>query len=140
MCAFGIIINPLYLICMVFSEKVVEEWVEMWNNFNLDMVKKLFLSDDRVTYFSSEKKGLIRSIDNLLVHHREFGFVEGGRDTGNKLWLEDIEIDEFGDIVVVKADWLFQRKDFETKQRGPVTIIYLKLDRYRIVHAHFSNY
>lgn len=125
---------------MVFSEAVVDEWVEIWNNFDLDMVEKLFLNDERVTYFSSEKEGLIKGIDSLVEHHRGFGFVEGGTETGNKLWLEDVAIEEFGELVVVKADWLFQRKGSDTQQRGPVTIIYVKMDRYRIAHAHFSNY
>lgn len=125
---------------MVFSKTVVEEWVEIWNNFNLDKVKKLFINDNRVTYFSSEKRGLIKGIENLVEHHREFGFVKGGKDTSNKLWLEDVEIEEFGEFIVVKADWLFQRKDSDSIQRGPVTLNYIKLDRYRIAHAHFSNY
>ena len=125
---------------MVFSKTVVDEWVDIWNNFNLDMVKKLFLDDERVTYFSSEKMGLIKGIDSLVEHHREFGFVEGGKETGNKLWLEGVEIEEFGEFIIVKADWLFQRKGSDTHQRGPVTIVYIKQDRYRIAHAHFSNY
>jgi len=128
------------MIELVFSEKIVDEWVEIWNNYDLNRVKELFLDDERVTYFSSEKQGLIKGIDNMIKHHREFGFVEGGKETGNKLWLEDIEIEEFGDTVVVKADWVFQRKGSDKQQRGPVTIAYVKADRYRIAHAHFSNY
>ena len=124
----------------LFSEKIVDEWVEIWNNYNLDMVPELFLDDERVTYFSSEKQGVIKGIDNLIKHHREFGFVEGGKDTGNRLWLEDVDIEEFGDSVVVKADWIFQRKGSDKQQRGPVTIVYVKPDRYRIAHAHFNNY
>jgi hypothetical protein len=125
---------------MVFNEAVVEEWVEIWNNFNLDKIRKLFINDDRVTYFSSEKKGLIKGIEKLVEHHTEFGFVQGGKDTGNKLWLENVEIESFGEFVVVKADWIFQRKGSNILQRGPVTLNYIKLDRYRIAHAHFSNY
>ena len=125
---------------MVFSKKIVDEWVEIWNNYNLDRVQDLFLTDERVTYFSSEKKGLIKGFDNLVEHHRGFGFVEGGKDTGNRLWLEDTEIEEFGDVVVVKADWIFQRKGSDKQQRGPVTIVYVLKDKYRIAHAHFNNY
>ena len=125
---------------MVFSEKIVDEWVAIWNNYDLNRVRELFLDNARVSYFSSEKQGLIKGIENLVEHHREFGFVEGGKNTGNKLWLEDVEIEEFGESVVVKADWLFQRKDSDKKQRGPVTIVYVMTDRYRIAHAHFSNY
>lgn len=123
-----------------FNKEIVDKWVEIWNNYNLDKVRELFLDDERVTYFSSEKQGLIKGIENLVDHHREFGFVEGGNDTGNKLWLEDVEIEEFSDIVLVKADWIFQRKDSDKQQRGPVTIAYIKEDNYRIAHAHFNNY
>lgn len=125
---------------MVFSTAIVDKWVEIWNNYNLDKVRELFLDDARVTYFSSEKQGLIKGIDNLVKHHREFGFVEGGKDNGNKLWLEDVEVEEFGDMVLVKADWIFQRKGSDKQQRGPVTIAYVKENGYRIAHAHFSNY
>ena len=128
------------MIELVFSEKIVAEWVKIWNNYNLDMVPELFLDDERVTYFSSEKQGLIKGIDNLIKHHREFGFIEGGKDTGNRLWLEDVDIEEFGESVVVKADWIFQRKGSDKQQRGPVTIVYMKTEIYRIAHAHFSNY
>ena len=121
-------------------DKIIDEWVEIWNNYDLNRVRDLFLDDERVTYFSSEKQGLIKSIDDLVIHHREFGFVEGGKDTGNKLWLEDIEIEAFGELVVVKADWIFQRKGSDNQQRGPVTLVYVKMDRYRIAHAHFGNY
>ena len=128
------------MIDMVFNEKIVDEWVKIWNNYDLNKVKELFLDDARVTYFSSEKQGLIKGIDNMIEHHREFGFVEGGKDNGNRLWLEDTMIEEFGETVVVKADWIFQRKGSDKQQRGPVTIVYVKTDRYRIAHAHFSNY
>jgi ketosteroid isomerase-like protein len=121
-------------------DKIIDEWVEIWNNYDLNRVRDLFLDDERVTYFSSEKQGLIKSIDDLVIHHREFGFVEGGKDTGNKLWLEDIEIEAFGELVVVKADWIFQRKGSDNQQRGPVTLVYVKMDIYRIAHAHFGNY
>ena len=128
------------MIELVFREKIIDEWVEIWNNFDLNKVRDLFLDDERVTYFSSEKQGLIKGINSLVIHHKEFGFVNGGKDTGNNLWLEDIEIEEFGELVVVKADWIFQRKGSNVQQRGPVTIVYVKKDRYRIAHAHFSNY
>ena len=126
---------------MVFAVTIIDEWVHFWNDFNLEKVEKLFLSDDRVTYFSSEFEGLIKGYDNLVSHHEGFGFVNGGKDTGSKLWLEDIEVEEFCETVLVKADWLFLRKDADTPQKGPVTMVYVKeSDEYKIVHCHFSNY
>jgi ketosteroid isomerase-like protein len=122
-------------------EKKLDEWVEIWNNYDLNRVRELFLNDERVTYFSSEKEGLIKGIDNLVEHHREFGFVKGGKDTGNRLWIEDVEIARYGDVDLVKADWLFQRKGSDKTQRGPVTIVYVReKGEPKIAHAHFSNY
>ena len=119
----------------------VEEWVKLWNTYDLNQVKRLFLDDGRVTYFSSEKQGLIKGIDSLVRHHEEFGFVAGGKETGNRLWLEDVDIEEFADSAAVKADWLFQRKGSDRAQRGPVTILYVKAgEGWRIAHAHFSNH
>jgi ketosteroid isomerase-like protein len=122
-------------------KEAVEAWVRLWNTYDLGEVKKLFLDDDRVTYFSSEKRGLIKGIDKLVDHHEEFGFVPGGKETGNRLWLEDVEIEEFTDSAAVKADWVFQREGGDEAQRGPVSIQYLKTGGgWRIAHAHFSNY
>ncbi|MCK4582197.1 nuclear transport factor 2 family protein [Candidatus Bathyarchaeota archaeon] len=122
-------------------KEAVEAWVRLWNTYDLDDVRRLFLDDGRVTYFSSEKQGLIKGIDSLVRHHEEFGFVAGGKETGNRLWLEDMDIEEFEGSASVKADWLFQRKGSDKTQRGPVTILYVKAgDGWRIAHAHFSNY
>ncbi len=122
-------------------EKALEKWVRLWNTYDLDMVEGLFLTDDRVTYFSSEKRGLIKGYEALMEHHRGFGFVEGGKDTGNRLWLEDVAVERFKKLAVVKADWLFRRKGSDRDQRGPVTIVYVdEGGGPRIAHAHFSNY
>ena len=122
-------------------KEAVEAWVRLWNTYDLDDVRRLFLDDDRVTYFSSEKQELIKGIDSLVRHHEEFGFAAGGRETGNRLWLEDVDIEVFVDSAAVKADWLFQRKGSDEAQRGPVTILYVKTEGgWRIAHAHFSNY
>lgn len=122
-------------------KKLVDEWVATWNNYDLSMIPRLFLNDHRVTYFSSEKEGLNKGIDDLIKHHQEFGFVPGGKGSGNRLWLEDLEIEGFGDSVIVKANWLFQRENSETAQKGPVTMVYVATSEgYRIAHSHFSNY
>ena len=121
-------------------KEAVEAWVRLWNTYDLNDVKKLFLDDGRVSYFSSEKEGLIKGIDSLVTHHEEFGFVAGGKEAGNRLWLEDVDIEEFEDSAAVKADWLFQRKGSDKTQRGPVTILYVMTgDGWRIAHAHHSN-
>lgn len=124
-----------------FDPGVVDAWVSMWNTYDLSMVEKLFLDDPRVTYFSSEKEGLVKGIDGLLKHHEDFGFVRGGKGQPNRLWLEDTQIEVFGEAAIVKAVWCFRRGGSEKVQRGPVTLVYTPSgDEYRIAHAHFSNY
>ena len=126
---------------MVFDPKLVDDWVAIWNSYDLSMVEKLFLNDERVTYFSSEKQGAVKGIDALIEHHREFGFVEGGKDQPNSLWLEDTDIEAFEGSAVVTAIWCFKRSDSANIQRGPVTLVYVNTTQgYRIAHANFSNY
>jgi hypothetical protein len=124
-----------------FDQGLVDEWVSLWNSYDLSLVQRLFLDGPRVTYYSSEKRGLIRGMDALLKHHEEFGFVEGGKDSPNSLWLEDTQTEVFEGAVLFKADWCFRRGSSEKVQRGPVTLVYVPTsDGYRIAHAHFSNY
>ena len=118
----------------------VRAWVDMWNRYDLDQVDALFLRDARVTYFSSEKAGLIAGIDALRAHHRGFRFVPGGADRGSRLWLEDARAQTYGGAVVVAATWFFQRAGSTTPQRGPVTLIMVREGATcRIAHAHFAN-
>jgi len=121
-------------------KKWVEKWVKSWNTYDLDQVDALFLQDDRVTYFSSEKEGVIIGIEAVKEHHEGFGFVPGGKEQPNKLWLEDLHIAEFDTSAVVTGIWFFQRPD-GSEQRGPVTIVYVREgSRLRIAHMNFSNY
>lgn len=118
----------------------VRAWVDMWNRFDLDRVDALFVRDARLTYFSSEKPGLIAGIDALRQHHRGFGFVPGGADRGSRLWLEAVQAHTYGGVVVVTATWLFQRAGAAAAQRGPVTMVLVNEGGgCRIAHAHFAN-
>ena len=123
-----------------FDAGLVDEWVSIWNTYDLSKVETLFLDDDRVSYFSSEKEGAVQGIQALIEHHRGFGFVPGGKQQPNKLWLEDTHIEAYPGSAVVTAVWCFQRADSST-QRGPVTLVYVEAgDGYRIAHANFGNY
>ncbi|MBS7631668.1 hypothetical protein KEJ47_08920 [Candidatus Bathyarchaeota archaeon] len=124
-----------------FDRSMIAKWVSIWNNYDLSMVEKLFLNDSRVSYFSSERKGLIKGIDKLVKHHEGFGFVPGGKTQPNRLWLEDIDIEVFNRTAIVTALWFFQRGGANNIQSGPVTLVYV-LDgvEWRIAHANFSNY
>lgn len=122
------------------ADRWVSAWVKIWNTYDLDPVDALFLQDERLTYFSSEKEGVLIGIDAIRDHHRGFGFVAGGKQQPNKLRLEDVHVETFGTTAVVTAIWYFERPN-GTVQRGPVTIVYvLQGEGYRIAHMNFSNY
>jgi hypothetical protein len=119
----------------------VDEWVAMWNSYDLDQVEKLFLSDDRLTYFSSEREGVIRGLEELLEHHRGFGFVPGGNPGGTRLWVEYLRSDSFGDVAVLTGIWFFQGGEGDPPQRGPVTFVTVRdSGQWRFVHMTFSEY
>lgn len=116
-------------------------WTAMWNSYDLDQVAHLFVADSSVTYFSSETPGVIEGFDRLVAHHRAFGFVPGGKETTNRLWLDAPTIRWRDTIATVFSLWYFQRGGSDHTQRGPVTLIIVPDGpRYRIAHAHFANY
>ena len=122
------------------ADRWVSTWVRIWNTYDLDQVDVLFLQDERLTYFSSEKEGIIIGIGAIREHHRGFGFVEGGKQQPNKLWVEEVHSEAFGTTAVVTAIWYFEKPDGAV-QRGPVTIVYVRQDEeYRIAHMNFSTY
>ncbi len=125
---------------MFETEKIVGDWVAMWNSYDLNQVDKLFLTDHRLTYFSSEKEGAFQGIEAVRAHHRDFGFVEGGKASNNKLWVDDLHTINFDSAVVVTGIWYFRRAAGQ-QMRGPVTFVYVKQgDEYRLAHLNFANY
>jgi ketosteroid isomerase-like protein len=124
-------------------DRLVERWVALWNSYDLDVVDELFLQDSRVTYFSSEKEGLIRGIEAVREHHKGFGFVSGGKKAERELWLENVEADVFADTAVVAATWFFGSKEAPAgeNQRGPMTLVLVRVEgHYRLAHLHFASY
>ena len=120
--------------------QLLDRWTRAWNSYDLAEVDLLFVPDDTVTYFSSEKDGLIRGIEALRDHHAGFGFVAGGKEQPNTLRLEDVRVDWHGDSALVLARWLFERPGGQPPQRGPVTFAFVPTPGgYRIAHAHFAN-
>jgi hypothetical protein len=126
-------------------EALVDDWVAMWNTYDLDRVGDLFLDEPGLTYFSSEREGVIRGMGALVEHHEGFGFTPGGTEQPNRLWVEDLGVDLFGHAAVLTGIWYFQRGGDEDLaaplQRGPVTFVSLfRSGRWWFVHMHFANY
>ena len=124
--------------------QVVDQWLELWATFDLNLLEQIFYKSENLTYFSSEKEGLMVGYDELIQHHTGFGFVDGGKKPANSLWLEDIEIRLYGSSALVGAVWFFgdQLVDEDSVQKGPVTFVLIKneMGEARIIHAHFANY
>jgi ketosteroid isomerase-like protein len=119
---------------------LIKAWVKMWNTYDLSQVDSLFLADSSVTYFSSERRGLIQGPAALRAHHAGFGFVAGGKAQPNRLWLEQREMRWHGHVAVVLAAWHFHRSGAATTQSGPVTFVLVpRSGQYRLAHAHFAN-
>ncbi len=128
-----------------FDSTRVDAWVALWNTYDLRKVDELFVRDDRLTYFSSEKEGVIRGGDAVRRHHEGFGFVPGGGGPKpTRLWLENVTTAEFAGstTAVVSAVWYFARDGRPQVQRGPVTLVFVHEvgGAWRIAHAHFGNY
>ena len=118
-------------------------WLDLWASYDLDMVDQLFLADSTVTYFSSEREGLIVGIDAVRTHHEGFGFVPGGRSAEQDLWVEDVHTATFWPTAIDTGIWLFGDREAapEEAQRGPFTFVYVQTgDTYRVAHMNFGTY
>ncbi len=121
------------------ERELIDKWVKMWNTYDLKDVDEFFVKSDDLTYFSSEKAGIIRGIEAVREHHRGFGFVEGGKQSANKLWLDDLLVKKYGDFTVAIAIWFFQKPTGKV-QRGPVTFAIANHGgKCRFTHLHFAN-
>lgn len=121
-------------------EDFINEWVAMWNSYDLDQVEHLFLNSDQLSYFSSEKEGVIKGFKNVVNHHIGFGFVKGGKQSTSRLWLDQVNFSSHGPTKIVTAIWYFQKKGGPV-QKGPVTFVCLEdTSGYKFVHLNFGNY
>lgn len=125
-------------------DELADRWLTLWSTYDVDMLNDIFWNDPGMTYFSSEKRGLIKGYDQMKPHHEGFGFVAGGKQPPNSLWLEDINTSMHNDFATIEAIWYFGDKSLpkDSIQNGPVTFVIFKNKdgSARIAHTHFSNY
>ena len=122
---------------------LITRWTRFWNSYDLDELDALFVMDKRVTYFSSEKQGLLRGPEALRQHHTGFGFAPGGKVSANALWLEQLAEDRLDrGTVLVTAIGCFRRASApDIVQRGPLSAVVVGTRRGpRIAHMNFSTY
>ena len=124
-------------------ESVIVRWEQLWATYDLDDLDEVFLQEPGLSYFSSEKEGIIQGFDAIVEHHEGFGFANGGATPPMQLWLEDRHVFVHGAAAVVTAIWVFGDPDQSSgNQRGPVTFVVMSdaQGKSRISHAHFANY
>jgi hypothetical protein len=125
-------------------DTIMQQWLELWSTYDTNKIESIFWNSPALTYFSSEKVGLIKGYDQLKPHHESFGFVAGGKTANNELWLEEINITLHSSAAVVDAIWYFgdQQKSRDSVQQGPCTFVIIKDENQqaKIAHVHFGNY
>ena len=125
------------------TNEYMAAWVNLWNTYDLSLVDELFLTDSTVTYFSSEREGLITGIDAVRAHHEGFGFIQGGKTAAQELWVDEVFTTAHGPTAIVTGVWFFGQRDSapDEAQRGPFTFVYvLKGAEYRLAHLNFGTY
>jgi hypothetical protein len=124
--------------------ELVDSWLNLWSSYDLNLLDSIFWKDADMTYFSSEKRGLIKGYNEMLPHHEGFGFVAGGKQPEKELWLEDIDVTLQPEFAVVGAVWYFGDRTMpkDSVQNGPVSFVILRnnVGAVKIAHTHFANY
>lgn len=144
-----VMLSGIILSGYIYSESIqkvnevttlVDRWVKVWNSYDINDLENLFICSDDLSYFSSERQGIIRGFKNVKEHHRTFGFSEGGKTQSNRLWLEKTRFFNFGGNTIVTSVWFFEKPNLKI-QKGPVTFVVIPHDKgLRIAHVHFANY
>jgi imidazolonepropionase-like amidohydrolase len=123
-------------------QDLLDAWLGMWRRYDLDQVQNVFVVGDALTYFPSDKQGLIQGFQAVHDYHEGLGFTPGGFQPDNELWLEGVTISDFGDSAVVTAVWYFgTRLNRRAAGRGPLTMALTRTSSgWRIAHINFGNY
>ncbi|MEQ1855398.1 MAG: amidohydrolase family protein, partial [Longimicrobiales bacterium] len=123
-------------------EALVESWLGMWRRYNLDIAADLFVNSDALTYFPSDREGLIEGFPAVRQYLEGLGFVSGGFQPESEMWLEQVTVSDFGESAVVGAVWYFgNRLNRPAAGRGPLTMVFERVGYgWRISHVNFGNY
>jgi len=124
------------------AQALLDNWVAMWREYDLDRVADLFVVDDALTYFPSDREGVIQGYSAVHAYLAGLGFISGGFEPQNEMWFEQIAVSDFGESAVVSAVWYFgDRLNRRAARRGPLTLALARVgDGVRISHANFGNY
>lgn len=117
-------------------------WLNLWRRYDLDALDDVFLMDPALTYFASDREGVIEGWEAVRSYYEEQGFVRGGFPVTDELWLENTVITDFDESAVVSAVWRFgNRVTPEASGRGPFSMVIVKTNSgFRVSHVNMSNY
>jgi hypothetical protein len=123
-------------------DALLQAWLAMWRRYDLDGVDELFVDDPQLTYFASDREGLLEGLDTVREYHADAGFVPGGFQPESELWLEEVTVSDFGESAVIGAVWYFgNRLDRQAAGRGPLTMALTRTPSgFKISHVNFGNY
>jgi len=123
-------------------QALIESWLAMWRSYDLDRVADLFVDDDALSYFPSDREGLIEGFTAVRAYLEGLGFVAGGFQPESEMWLEQVNVSDFGESAVVGAVWYFgNRQNRRAAGRGPLTMALARVgEEWRISHVNFGNY
>lgn len=122
------------------AQQALEVWLALWRRYDLDEVRDVFLEDPAVTYYASDSRGMLEGIDAVVAYHEEQGFVAGGFNPDNELWLEDALIADYDESAVVTAQWRFgNRVARDEAAGGPLTMVIVRTGSgFRIAHLSMA--
>lgn len=123
-------------------QALLDRWAAMWQRYDLDAVAELFANDDALSYFASDREGLIRGYDDVHGYLEGLGFVSGGFEPEREMWFEQVSLSDFGESAVAGGVWYFGRRlDRRAAGRGPLTLVLARVgEGWRISHVNFGNY
>lgn len=122
------------------AQQALDRWLAMWRRYDLDAVGDVFLRDPALTFFGSDSEQVVEGFDDVLAWHEAQGFVSGGFQPDNELWLDDAIVSDYDDSAVVAATWSFGRRIApDQAATGPLTMTIVRTESgFRIVHLTMS--
>jgi hypothetical protein len=70
----------------VFNMDLVDDWVSFWKNYDLSILAKLFINDNKVLCFLFEKQGAFYGFEALMERARQDNSIQ--RDPMTLVFIE----------------------------------------------------
>jgi len=124
------------------AQAALNGWVQAWRRYDLDRLGEVLLQDATLTYFANDEEGTIEGFAAVREYYEGLGFVPGGFQPENELWLENVVVADFENSAVVSAMWHFGSRLMRTEAaRGPFSMVVVRTsDGFRISHVNMGNY